>query len=182
MDMNLIRLSRTMTYALRHNPDEFGITLDEDGYTDLIALYNGLKTKDYLSHLKLYHIVYVVEEDLKKRFDALDGMIRARYGHTVPCRILKKPTAPHIFLYHTTNALNKDNIKFDGLLPMQRQYVHLTSEIGDAQNRGIKNYADYSIIKVSSLEAHRAGHNFYQEAANVWLADSVPSKFLEFLC
>ena len=35
-------LSKKMSYALRHNPDKYGIELDEYGYTDLARFIKAL--------------------------------------------------------------------------------------------------------------------------------------------
>jgi putative RNA 2'-phosphotransferase len=42
MEQKLVQLSRTMSYALRHNPADFGLTLDAEGWVPVQDLLTAL--------------------------------------------------------------------------------------------------------------------------------------------
>ena len=41
-DYELVRLSKRMSYALRHHPDEFGLELFSDGSVEIGRLIEGI--------------------------------------------------------------------------------------------------------------------------------------------
>ena len=48
-DKKIKYISKKMSYALRHNPDKYGIKLDEYGYTDLDHFINALNRVHHLA-------------------------------------------------------------------------------------------------------------------------------------
>lgn len=78
-----VRLSKMLSLWLRHQPEEAGLTLDPQGWTDvddaLAALARADFTCDWLRLLR------VVDESDKQRFElSCDAArIRARQGHSV---------------------------------------------------------------------------------------------------
>ncbi len=50
-------------------------------------------------------------------------------AHTVPIRIVKEESIPSHILYHGTANRFVEAIMSEGLLPISRQYVHLSQDI-----------------------------------------------------
>ncbi len=71
-------------------------------------------------------ILHVMEISDKKRLEIVDDKIRALYGHSIPMHIKKQEAEPPAILYHGTTKRFLSAIKEKGLLPMIRQYVHLS--------------------------------------------------------
>ena len=71
-------------------------------------------------------ILHVMEISDKKRLEIVDDKIRALYGHSIPMHIKKQEAEPPAILYHGTTKRFLSEIKEKGLLPMIRQYVHLS--------------------------------------------------------
>ena len=44
--MNLTKLSRYLSYILRHHPEAVGISLDEHGWANVEALIEGISEKN----------------------------------------------------------------------------------------------------------------------------------------
>jgi putative RNA 2'-phosphotransferase len=63
---------------------------------------------------------------------------------------------------------------------MGRQYVHLSAEREDAITVGRRKSSDPVILVVKAQEAWKAGVAFYAGNEKVWLADHVPSVYLDF--
>ena len=87
-----VRLSKIMSVALRHDPDSFGIELDEEGWVDVDKLLDALRKHKRWEGIteEDFHTVMSVSD--KKRFEISDGHIRALYGHSIPMKIVKEPT------------------------------------------------------------------------------------------
>ena len=177
MSVNLTQLSKTIAHALRHEPEAYGLQLDESGWVSLELLVNALRSKNW-PQLEPDNIVQVAAATDKKRFEIKDGRIRAYYGHSTDEKIVKTPVVPPILLYHGTIAANMHSILQNGLLPMERQYVHLSEDVQTARIVGSRRKGEVIIFKVSALEAHNSGIAFYREENGTWLAEPVSPKFL----
>ena len=90
--MDYIRLSKAMSYALRHAPWEYELELDEHGWVNIEQLLYSFHEEKKWSELDIKDIIYVVENCDKKRFEIDSKRIRALYGHSVPQKIIKEPS------------------------------------------------------------------------------------------
>ena len=121
-----MQLVRTMAFALRHNPWHFGLELDAEGWTMLHDLVVAIR-------FDRYDWALVDEATLKAtvegtdRFEIRDGRIRATYGHSISLGKLPALTAPPAVLFHGTTEEALPAIRREGLKPMGRRFVHLTS-------------------------------------------------------
>jgi RNA:NAD 2'-phosphotransferase (TPT1/KptA family) len=82
----------------------------------------------------------------KVRFEIKDDKIRALYGHSssyssfIPfTKIQKIASKPPDILYHGTSPYTAKNIMSEGLRPMNRQYVHLSTDKNTALQVGKRN-------------------------------------------
>ncbi|MFC3800876.1 RNA 2'-phosphotransferase [Cohnella sp. GCM10012308] len=119
-------LSKLMTKILRHIPEAFGVTLDpEDGSCPLPSLIEAIQAQSGWSWVKREDLEQVVRNSDKQRFVIEDERIRARYGHSHD-KVQYAPGEPPEVLYHGTNTKALPSILQEGLLPMGRQYAHLS--------------------------------------------------------
>ncbi|MFM7984017.1 MAG: RNA 2'-phosphotransferase, partial [Candidatus Fonsibacter sp.] len=72
----------------------------------------------------------------KKRLEIKDNKIRAVYGHSFEDKVKRTPAKPPDVLYHGTSPFTSYLIKKDGIRPMSRQYVHLSSNPTTAEMVG----------------------------------------------
>ncbi|MCY7351608.1 MAG: RNA 2'-phosphotransferase, partial [Cytophagaceae bacterium] len=79
-DSETQRLSKFLSLVLRHQPETIGITLDENGWTDVAALLGKLKNRGF--RIGLDELRHAVETNSKKRFalNADETRIRANQG------------------------------------------------------------------------------------------------------
>lgn len=178
--MDYLKLSKEVSYALRHAPWEYELELDENGWVNinqLILSFNDSEDWQGLNECDLYEMV---ERSEKKRHEISNGKIRAIYGHSIPQKILKEPKLPPEILYHGTAQRFITSIKEKGLTPQNRQYVHLSVDIETAYQVGKRRDSEPVILKISALEAWNEGINFYCGNQKVWLADLVPNKYIIF--
>jgi len=179
MEKKYIKLSKTMAHALRHAPQNYGLTLDEKGWVDIEALLQGLKKHSRsFKDVTVDDLQKVINESEKTRFEIKDGKIRATYGHSLPSKIEKETTEPPKVLYHGTTAKAAELILKTGLKPMGRQYVHRSLDVKTAYQVGLRRTKNPTILQISALDANKAGINFYQEKDGIWLSDSIPPQFI----
>lgn len=169
--MNLRELSKRAAHALRHAPGEYGLALDAEGWVEIRLLAGSLGvTADTVEA--------VAATSSKNRFEVRDGLIRARYGHSVAERIAYQPIVPPDELFHGTSPAAAEIILTEGLLPRRRQYVHLSPDIATAREVGARKAPRPVILVVDALGAHAAGIVFYPGNEKTVLADHVPPRFI----
>jgi len=165
-------ISKRLSYILRHDPEKFGITLDDEGWASIeeIERKAGIKKED---------IYKVVEKQDKIRFEIKEGKIRALYGHSfikIPYTSIEPPSV----LFHGTTRENALRILKEGLNPMGRHYVHLSVSKKDALRVGLRKTRKPVIIKINASKAYKSGIEFYR-AGDVYLTNYIPPEFLECL-
>ncbi len=172
------KISKTLSYALRHRPDELGIILDENGYVGVDELIHQFNAYSQIQ-LTLDKLKQVVANNDKQRFAfSEDGTkIRASQGHSVQVDLGYEPQVPPEFLYHGTAAANLPSIRKTGLAKRSRHHVHLSLDIDTAKNVGSRHGVPV-VLPIKALEMHQDGLIFYQSANGVWLTDEVPLPYI----
>ena len=178
--MDYLKLSKEVSYALRHAPWEYELELDEYGWVEIEQLLDSFKSSAEWQKLDINSFYAMIEHSDKKRHEIADGKIRALYGHSVTEKILKEPKAPPEILYHGTAKCFIPAIKENGLSPQKRQYVHLSVDTQTALQVGKRRDNEPKLLAIKALEAWNEGIKFYLGNDNVWLADVVPSKYIDF--
>lgn len=182
MNSRLAQISREVSYALRHAPQEYGLKLDEEGFVPVEALLGALNARHPARRA-------VVREDLeeiiaisdKKRHEVVGDRIRALYGHSVRDKIERVPSAPPEALYHGTSHKALESILDGGLLPMGRQMVHLSADVEMAEQVGRRRDGHPVILQVDASAAHSDGLEFFEGNDRVWLAANIPAQYLSVL-
>ncbi len=175
---HLVQISKTMSKALRHNPQRLGLQLSLSGWVAVDALLEAFNRKGF--SLTRAELEEVVAKNDKQRFafDESGQKIRASQGHSVSVELDLLPLEPPEFLFHGTTEQSLAAILETGLDKMKRHHVHLSADTQTALRVGSR-HGKAVILKIRALEMHQAGHNFFCSANGVWLADTVPPNFLE---
>ena len=172
----LNRISKFLSYVLRHKPDAISLNLDEEGWASVNELINKSQVEIKLDRTLIEQVVTTSD---KKRFAlSADGLlIRANQGHSVKVDLGLKPTKPPTILYHGTATRFLDSITQEGLKPGKRNHVHLSSDIETARAVG-QRYGTPIILQINAEQMHNDGHQFFLSDNHVWLSNLIPSKFL----
>lgn len=168
-----------MALILRHRPEKFGVHLDAEGYAHMDELLRAVRSRRPWRRVTREDIADVIRRQEKQRFELQGDRIRALYGHSVPQRIVYQEIEPPEVLYHGTSPASLDRIRVEGLLPMERQYVHLSGTPEDAYQVGRRRSSHPVILRIRAREAWQAGIPFYQAEARIYLARKVPRQFIE---
>lgn len=174
------KISKFLSFVLRHKPEAIGLVLDEQGWANINELINKAHQSGEVVALDINLLLAVVESSDKKRFAISDDgqRIRANQGHSVNVDLQLKPETPPEFLYHGTATRFLDSILEEGLKPQQRQHVHLSTDIKTATAVG-QRYGKPVILKIKALLMHEQGFLFYRSENGVWLTNHISKRFLD---
>lgn len=177
MDENRFKkISKSLSYWLRHHPEDIGIIVAEDGWTDVRELLEKAKEKYPFDFNELK---YVVQNNDKKRFSLSDDMcrIRANQGHSIPVELGLLEVLPPKTLYHGTPNKNVESILKEGLHKGNRHHVHLSKDEETAAVVGARR-GQFTILKIEALRMRADGYKIYISDNGVYLVDEVPAKYI----
>ena len=175
--IHLTKLSRYISFVLRHHPEEIGATVNEQGWMKTEQLLHGMKAKGkYINETILEEIVLT---DAKQRyhFNEDHTMIRAAQGHSIPVSIDMETKVPPRYLYHGTSKQNYEKIKVTKLKKMNRLYVHLSKDVKTACQVG-KRHGTPVVLALDTKAMIKDGYQFYVAANGVWLCDDVDCRYI----
>ena len=178
MNKRHVRISKLLSFILRHSRDEFNLPLDKYGYAavdDIIAVIRE-RYRDF----NRAELEAIVAADTKGRYELIGDRIRACYGHSVEVNSRAEPVEPPEILYHGTSGKSLPLILRDGLKPMTRQYVHLSVTREEALKVGRRHSRNVILLKISARDAHISGVEFKAEAS-VYLVTHLPPEFIEVI-
>jgi putative RNA 2'-phosphotransferase len=175
-----VRVSRLLSFGLRHRPDVLGLHLDAAGWADVRCVLESLAAHgETLSAEELGDLVATSD---KQRF-ALSGdggKIRANQGHSVAVELGLTPREPPARLYHGTVDRFVDRIRAQGLLRGSRTHVHLSIDESTASVVAARRKGRAVILTVRAGEMHADGIPFFLSDNGVWLAEHVPARYLDY--
>ena len=169
-----------LSLVLRHKPQVLGIELDQNGWVDVDVLLAACHKRG--KHLTRDFLDQIVHTNDKKRFAYSPDKrrIRANQGHSVDIDLALHPSEPPDILYHGTSTRTLPVILREGLRPMSRQHVHLSSAIDTAINVG-KRHGQPVVLAVDAAKMRELGHLFWISDNGVWLTKQVPTNCLQVL-
>ena len=177
---DLVRLSKFLSLMLRHKAADFGLKLDENGFTDSDAVWTQITLKygTWYTRADLDALLSQTE-DGKQRYEQVGTRIRALYGHSAVSEITYEAVEPPDILYHGTTPEALKSILAEGLTAQKRQYVHLSTHTERAVNVAGR-HGQAIILIVRAKAAHDVGLKFYHPEPQHYLVKSVPIAFIDF--
>jgi putative RNA 2'-phosphotransferase len=171
------KISKALSYWLRHNPEDIGIVLASNGWTDVRTLLDKAVPKLMFDFNELK---YVVQNNDKQRF-SLSGdfcSIRANQGHSIDVELELEEIAPPAILYHGAPVGVVDAIMKEGLKKMNRHHVHLSVDKDTAAKVGSRRGA-FEILEVEAMRLRANGYKIYISDNGVYLTDKVPAEYIK---
>jgi putative RNA 2'-phosphotransferase len=174
------KLSKLMSYLLRHHPEEAGLTLDAAGMVPLATLVAALRQRPGYGWVNAEAVHEVVAKSDKQRFHIEGDLIGARYGHNRQITEVDpgEPVVPPEILYHGTPRRAVPAILAAGLQPQGRQFVHLSATPETAQNVGQRRDQRPAMLLIRARQAHAAGIAFYAPTPDTYLSKGVPPEYI----
>jgi len=175
MDGYKLKLSKFLSYLLRHQPAKYELKLDKNGYADLEKILGILEKR--FKYFKREDLFNLVKNEPKGRFEIIDNKIRATYGHSIEVYPKTESIIPPEILYHGTSDESLEKILQEGLKPMGRQFVHLSLNEKDAYAVGLRHTKKPVILKIMARGASLDGIKFFRKR-NLFLVKSVPKHYI----
>lgn len=171
-------ISREISRALRHAPNDYALEMGVDGWVDVDALVRALESMGYqdVDEIRLRR---VVEQASKKRHEIDGSRIRAAYGHSATFHVRLTPEEPPAFLFHGTASSSVEGILRDGLKPMRRQFVHHSDDRDTATTVAARHGGEPVLLVVEAKAAWAHGIRFQRREAHVWISDPVPAAYIQ---
>jgi len=171
----LDRLSRFLSFLLRHRPPDYPLDFDRQGFVPWRALVARVKGR--FPDATEEDIRGIVSGSDKQRFELRDDRVRATYGHSFAVDLGGESIAPPDQLYFGTARDLAQSVLRDGLKPRGRAYVHLSADIEEAVAVGRRRDPIPAVIVIAARAAHESGVEFYCSGP-LYLAASIPPEFL----
>jgi len=169
------RLSRFLSFLLRHRPRDYPLSFDRHGFVSWGELLR--KVQERFPEVEEEELRTVIEGSDKRRFELKEGKVRATYGHSFPVDLGMESVEPPPNLYHGTARDLAQTILREGLKPRGREYVHLSASLEEAIAVGRRRDPFPAVLIVDSRAAHAAGILFYSSGP-LFLVREVPPRFL----
>lgn len=163
-------LSRAMAFELRHGEST---ALSDGGWTSLSSLASTLRQSGLRTSAdELGAIAAAIDEP---RFELNGSTVRALYGHSRPVVIGYEKVERRPVLYHGTAFTNLNAIfeQRQGLLPMSRHWVHLSTDPLAAQRTAERHGPGVLLVIEPSNDL-----DVFASGGPVHLARHVPAKFI----
>lgn len=170
------RITRSLAYMLRHQPDEFDLEVDDHGYGELTDVIRALNER-LGEAVAEDDVREAVESGDRQRYEIVGDRIRALYGHSIEVQP-GEPARPPERLFVGVSRADADRARRYGLRPGRRRFLHLALTPEDALETAQRTAREHEVIVVRAMEAWDAGINFY-DRISLFLSDPIPTQFLE---
>jgi putative RNA 2'-phosphotransferase len=178
-DRELNSLSRIIAGALRHFPDKLRLGMDGHGWVEISQLMDAIgSSRSGFNWLRLHHIQALVATDPRSRYQIDGGMIRAKYGHSIDVNLDDLPITEADELFYPVTEEEADIVLENGIHPIDRKKVHLSTTIEKAVEAGSVRSENPLIIKVDGVKARENGIDIFQASHDVCVTDSVDAEYL----
>jgi len=181
-DREVRKLSSILIGILRHFPQQFNVKLDSHGWADIDEVVNAIKNKiDRFYWLRKRHVVALALTDEKGRYQLREGKIRATYAHTIEVDLSDLPDADVDALYYPVTEEELEIVLEQGLLPTDRNKVHLSGSIEKAMEAGKTRVENPVILKIDARKAMEDGIVIKKAGKEVYIADEIDAKYISVL-
>ena len=174
---NLTKLSRFLSFILRHRPEDIGLSLDKNGWADVDELLKAINRDRRTMTLETLQEIVVTDDKQRYTFSNDGTKIRASQGHSINVDLELTAVEPPDVLYHGTASCLLPSIMKKGLEPQNRQYVHLSSDIETAIKVGSR-HGKPVVLTIDAKQMQADGHKFYLSENKVWLTNHVALQYL----
>lgn len=179
---NKKEFSQYLSYILRHKPGDISLELADGGWVLTDELIRAINEKSGHWNIDLGTLKDVVDTDNKQRYSFKEDFkfIRANQGHSVKnLNMGYVPVKAPDELYHGTSEENYSKIKESGhILPMSRQYVHLSHDKDTAAKVGTR-HGKLVIIVIDAKQMQCDGLDIYKSENGVYLTKEVNVKYIK---
>jgi len=169
------RLSRFLSFLLRHRPRDYPLSFDPQGFVSWSELKETIQAR--FPEASEEEILGVITGSDKQRFEMRQDKVRATYGHSFPVDLGVEGVEPPARLYHGMARDLAETILREGLKPRGRAFVHLSASADEASAIGRRHDPLAHVVVIDAQAAHAGGIRFYLSGP-VYLVAEIPARFL----
>ena len=169
-------ITRSLAFMLRHQPEDFDLELDAQGFADLGDVVQALNER-LGEPIDEGDLLQAIESGDRPRYQVQDDRIRALYGHSFPIDP-GDPSEPPELLYVGVGSRDAERANERELRGGRRAFLHLALTSDDAVETGRRIAPKYAVITVRAREAFEDGVQFY-DRQSLFLAESIPTPYIE---
>ena len=174
--MNLEKVSVQLAYLLRHCKEPVYISL-EGGWVAVDTVLTVLRQRYPEVDRKTLDQIVAADKKGRYAYDPTGTYIRANQGHSIPgVQVEMSVESPPELLYHGTASRFLPQILKEGLKPMTRQFVHISSNRETAVTVGAR-HGKPVVLVIRAADFVADGHELFRSANGVWQAKAVPPKY-----
>ncbi|MSR63765.1 MAG: hypothetical protein EXS08_15165 [Planctomycetes bacterium] len=170
------RITRSLAFMLRHQPESFDLELDPFGFADIEDVVHALNER-LGEPVEEEDVHEAVRSGDRPRYEIQGERIRALYGHSIPVEPGPSSKPPE-FLYVAVPEQELERARRFGLRGGRRRFLHLALTQDDASESGRRVARDYTVLVIHALDAWEEGISFYDRTA-LWLAEEVPTHLID---
>ena len=172
------QLGRLVAGALRHFPEDLGLSMDSNGWIDLDIFSEVLHKRHRWANKRA--IIALVQSDPKNRYEINNNKIRARYGHSVDVE-LDHPENKLSKLYYGASEEEADRILEIGLKATSQRYIHLSTTAEKAWHVATFRTGNPRIIQADAAAAQNAGVKMMTVNEDIVISEEIPPQFLNII-
>ncbi len=170
------RITRSLAFMLRHQPEKFDLELDSHGFAELDDVVRALNER-LGEPVEDEDVQEAVRSGDRPRYEIQGTRVRALYGHSIPVEPGPSSKPPEV-LYVAVPEQEVERARRFGLRGGRRRFLHLGNTREDALESGRRAARDYTVLLIRALDAWEEGISFY-DRRSLWLAEEIPTHLIE---
>ena len=163
---------------LGHNPDEFGVVLDPEGWIKLKTLRMAMVEEAGFAWvspglLKQFFTLYA-----REKFELNEKSVRLRpdYQPIEMPSVIRKPPSDILYTPIRTRAYNTVSSK--GLTGFGKQWIVLATDREKAERLGRRKEKEPVIAEVKASLAEQSGNDFYRYGKSLYLSKRIDAHWI----
>lgn len=175
------KISKFLSYVLRHKPESIGLVVDNNGWVCVSSLIENSQKSIKFTVDELRTVVATSDKQ-RFKFNSDETKIMANQGHSIGVDLQLEPIEPPEKLYHGSTRNFLDTIKKEGLKKMRRHHVHMycSKNISVAKKTGSRHQGEHNavVLEINAKKMYDDGFTFFKTDNDVYLTDFVPDVYL----
>lgn len=168
-----VRVSKAMSYLLRHGALKEQVPIQDDGKMKMSDLVCWLQREGH--HITSDTVVQIVKTNAKQRYsyDSVSDMIWAAQGHSMQMSVQMIPWTGQVQLVHASYIDVMASIQADGLNRMERQHIHMIDPTAPGCWSLVRSNANMFVLIDVCKARERYGISFQMSDNGVVLSEGL---------
>lgn len=165
------KISKYISFLLRHEPEHLNLNMDKYGYVNVEELIRNINNEGiYCINKEILDEIVYTDKKGRYKYNSDQSCIKANQGHSLDfIEVELDYKVPPEFLYHGTTLEAYEMIKKSGYISrMERHHVHLSEDIDIALMSAKRWNKKKAILKINALKLYNDGYIIGVTDNHVW--------------